>query len=479
MNYGYLLAIMTTQPNILIYVSDSLRSDHTSVKDYKRDTTPCLEALSQDGYQFREAYSQAIWTSPSSASILTGLYPETHGALSVADQIPDDLVRLPAVLKKAGYNTGLFSTVDQVSKMRNFHIGFDKTDEIFKENDPHETDTAKLSTERFIDWIDSSAEEDPFFGFVWSLGTHNPFFPKSGKFTDESTTISGTISELKNTKIDQSQDVIDLYDDVIHYSDQQFGKIIDYLKSIEKYDDTAIFFLGDHGELLCEHGRLEQVPNWLARAISTIAPSFSSRFRIVDRYGYVGHQAVVPYDELLNVPLVYKPPDSAGDGSNYSELVQTIDVVSTIVDLIPGVDLPVQGKSLLPLIKSGEVINEFTLSDSPTLNGNIRYRSIRTKDYKYIRTEMESISLSDFSTNPERTIFSALRQMAADNEILFECENENQNRINDYPGIVEDMTDLLDSMIQENQREGREFTHATSSVSDEARDRLEQLGYTE
>ncbi|GAB3673243.1 sulfatase [Halopiger thermotolerans] len=469
---------MTDRPNIVVYVSDSLRADHTSCFGYDRETTPHLDRVSEDGVRFSNAFSQAIWTSPSSASILTGLYPETHGALRVADRVPDDLPRLATKLGQQGYETGAFSTVDQVSRMRNFHPGFDVFDEIFDDHDPHDSDTAKLCTDRFVDWV-GSGFSDPFFGFIWSLGTHNPFFPRAGEFTDESVEIDGTVPELKGTTYDQAQTVIDLYDDVIRYSDRQFGRLVRHLKSIGEYENTALFFLGDHGELLSEHGRLEQIPDWLSATISTLFPGFASTFRIVDRYGYVGHQAVIPYEELLHVPLVFKPPESTRAGDECSELVQTIDVVGTIVDLVPDVELPVQGSSLLSLVESHSPINEYVYSDSPTLGGNVRYRSVRTEDYKYIKTDTEPVSVADVTSQPSRTVFSLLRQLASSQEVLFRVPDERTNVIEDEPQKATHLRSIMNDVIETNRTQSTEFVNETSDVSEAAKDRLEQLGYVD
>jgi len=468
---------MANQPNVLIYVSDSLRTDHVSCFGYERETTPNLDAFSEDAHRFRNAFSQAIWTSPSSASILTGLYPGAHGTLHVEDQIPDNLPRLPEKLNSLGYKTGAFSTVDQVSRMRNFQPGFDRFEEIFENHPPHDSNTAKLCTDRFTDWVGSGSDK-PFFGFVWSLGTHTPFFPRAGEFTDDDIPINGTVPELKRASQEQAQTVVDLYDDTIRYADKQFGRLIRHLKSVGEYEDTMIFFLGDHGELLSEHGRLEQIPNWIIKLIKATVPDFSSKFRIADQYGFVGHQAVLPYEELLNVPLLAKMPGQMDSVKTHRELVQTIDVVSTVVDMISGLDLPVQGESIRPIIEEGASTNEYVYSDSPTLGGNIRYRSLRSTDYKYIRTKTESISLSDLRSQPERTIFSFLRQLVSPQEVLFEVTDENRNMSSDLADLTQMMANQLDEIMAENET-WDEYTAEASTVSEPAQDRLEQLGYVD
>ena len=61
---------------------DTQRYDRMSCYGYRTLTTPHTDALASRGTLFEEAYSTSSWTWPATASILTGLVPEEHGALS-------------------------------------------------------------------------------------------------------------------------------------------------------------------------------------------------------------------------------------------------------------------------------------------------------------------------------------------------------------------------------------------------------------
>ena len=63
---------------ILISI-DTLRADHLGFYGYDRPTTPSLDALAQEGVIFDNASSTATGTLPAHASLLTGLYPNSHG----------------------------------------------------------------------------------------------------------------------------------------------------------------------------------------------------------------------------------------------------------------------------------------------------------------------------------------------------------------------------------------------------------------
>ena len=73
---------------VLLITLDTTRKDHLSLYGYERPTTPQLEELAADGLVFDRAVAVSNWTLPTHASILSGLYPRTHGAHWVAEEVP-------------------------------------------------------------------------------------------------------------------------------------------------------------------------------------------------------------------------------------------------------------------------------------------------------------------------------------------------------------------------------------------------------
>jgi arylsulfatase A-like enzyme len=103
--------------------------------------------------------------------------------------------------------------------------------------------------------------------------------------------------------------------------DHQFGLLLESLKEAGLYEDTAIFFFGDHGVYAGDYSLVEKQQN------------------------------VFP-DCLTNVSLVVKPPAQAGGASGVSEaLVELVDVPATVYALT-GIDPGYShfGRSLLSLL---------------------------------------------------------------------------------------------------------------------------------
>ena len=127
---------------------------YTAANDTPR-STPWRPTASR----YAHTFSQASWTRPSVATILTGLYPSSHGAVHKADILPDRVDTLAEVLSRGGYNTVGFANNVNVSPSFNFGQGFDEyrylaPDLFFHANEPAAQLTLynglRLVRERFL-----------------------------------------------------------------------------------------------------------------------------------------------------------------------------------------------------------------------------------------------------------------------------------------------------------------------------------------
>ena len=87
------------RPNIILVSIDTLRADHIHGYGYGRETSPALDRLMQRGTSFSAAISSAPWTLPSHVSLLTSLYPHSHGVISEPLALSESVVTLPVGLK--------------------------------------------------------------------------------------------------------------------------------------------------------------------------------------------------------------------------------------------------------------------------------------------------------------------------------------------------------------------------------------------
>ena len=67
--------------NLVVWVADALRVDHVGCYGAQQVSTPTIDELAAGGVRFDQAISAAPWTAPSTASMISGLYPHHHGYL--------------------------------------------------------------------------------------------------------------------------------------------------------------------------------------------------------------------------------------------------------------------------------------------------------------------------------------------------------------------------------------------------------------
>ena len=470
---------MQTRPHVILFVSDSLRADHLSCYGYERSTTPHIDRLAADGIRFDRAFAQAYKTVESSVSLLTGLYPPAHRARTTYDTIPEDAPCLPAALSAAGYRTAGFSSLIQLSERRGFDRGFDGFEELFRTRrvDDSVTDWAAVCTDRAIEWLDGhDSDERPFFLFVWSNGTHDPYAPRAGEFAaDPDHPIDGSLQSLRNAPPEDAERVRNLYDDTIRHADSEFGRLCDYLERTGLYDETAIVVTADHGELLSEHARLEHAYRPLAGALRRLAPGLSQSKTLFEPGAFVGHLGTLPYEELLHVPLIIKPPGDNDRGGSRAGLVESVDLAPTVAELC-GVDFDTQGESLCPLLEADRPFKEFVYSDTAISRGITQLRSVRSTEHKLVRTDWAPSRLRNREAlEATNTLLSVLQKTAAPSELLFELPDETRAVGAQQPAVRAALGDELDEWLADSESLSLESTG--SELDEETVRQLRELGY--
>jgi hypothetical protein len=169
------------RPSVILIVIDTLRADAVSTHGVVAGTTPTLDRLARDGVRYARAYAPAPWTTPSHASLFSGLRVDEHGVgLDGAHVVPDSIQMLAEDFSEAGYLTAGFSENNFISEMFGFEQGFDEFESIdfsallaairLGESPPF----PGLS-ERIRDWNKLRDRSLPFFLFINILDAHDPY----------------------------------------------------------------------------------------------------------------------------------------------------------------------------------------------------------------------------------------------------------------------------------------------------------------
>ncbi len=359
----YKTFLITDRPNIILISIDTLRQDHVGVYGYERNTTPVLDKIASEGVVFKNSYSTAPWTLPSHMSMFTGLPPSAHKVDIDNRILGKDVALFTEVLSEKGYRTGGFFSALYLKPVYGFSRGFDKyINQIKKHSDE--------ITEKGINWIGLN-KNDNFFIFLHYFDVHWPYRPPEDIAPKFGVDVSikkwfkfGKLSYLRNfsdPNIKMSKDVrkkmINLYDGEIFRVDRSIGRLIEYLKKEEIYDNTIIIITSDHGEEFKEH----------------------------DSFGHF-HQL---YSELINVPLIIRFPEKFPENQYINSPVSSIDIASTILHLV-SVKVPAQfkkhGKNLLDLTERNGDVNKSNRREiiSETKKGGTHHFAFLKNGYKYI-----------------------------------------------------------------------------------------------
>ena len=337
------------QPNVLVFLVDTLRKDHLGCYGYDRQTSPNIDALAEDGIRFDTHMPQSTWTRPSVASLFTSLYPSFHGAEDWTDKMREDVPTLGAALAAAGYESHALFTNPNVLPVWGMGDEFTRVTHIDYQAGA-EVDDARV-VNAAISTIQNTAGR-PWFIYAHTMAPHDPYEPPAPYDTKFARVQHvGTEEEISRQK------TIEQYDGEIGYVDEQFGRLVAELKRLGQYDNTLIVLLSDHGEEFWEHG------------------------------GEIHGTSL--YEELLGVPLIVKLPGNESAGKTRAALVQTIDIAPTILELVGAAAEPrFQGASFTDII--GDPMLDTRIGFASLVHNALSMRAAREGGLKFVHDNVKS-----------------------------------------------------------------------------------------
>ena len=336
--------------HVVFVLIDTCRADKLGMYRSDRQTTPFLSKLAEDAVVFERCRSQAPWTKPSMAALLTSRYPSELGITDLLQQLPDKWTLFPEVLAAAGWHTAGWSTNPLMGeRLSNYAQGFEEFVESFDINrgDPirFASGAAAKVTERVVPWLETAPADRPTFLYVHVVDPHEEYEPAPEHlevFADPTQQeayreawqallrtrpplpgLHVTQWNFDQAKVDSAWFIehgLDLYDADLRACDAALEEL--YGAVTEAWGDDVLFVLtSDHGEEFFEHG------------------GTSHGFSL--------------YDELLHVPLMIRWP-ARFEGRRVNADVRSIDIFPTLCELL-GVEAPrgLRGRSLVPLLEGG------------------------------------------------------------------------------------------------------------------------------
>ncbi len=363
---------------VMLITIDTTRADHLSGYGYELPTSPVLDGIARRGVRFENAYCTMPTTDPSHVSMLTGLYPRTHGVRMNGWKMHDDQVdTLAAWFSRRGYDTAAVTARAHLSPDDLGLKGFDFSDVPGPPKYERVFGDVLAPVGR---WLEKRAGRR-WFMWVHLWEPHAPYRPAplyrkrfAQKFIESNKPRAQRRYSEPPTYVrkrlipdDIVRASVGLYDGDIATADSALARLVG-LARLHAPDGSEPMFIiaSDHGESLAE--------------------------RQAEKGIGFGHGALL-YDEVVKVPWVVTWEGEIGPAV-ISTPVSLLDMPGTITGFLDGGrPLLGQGRSLAAALSSGEepvsepVIIERRVYKKPPLR-SLRQGQLAIVDHpwKLIRT---------------------------------------------------------------------------------------------
>jgi len=478
-------------PHIILISIDTLRHDHLGFAGHESQGTsasPFIDQLARKGVVFTHAVSSSSWTLPGHYSLLTGLPSELHEM--VDDRIPysSQIQTLAEDLRKKGYATGGFYSGPYLHDFFGFHRGFDtyescmsgetlydrfnvnrqklsreqKLQEAYMmEKKSHEDVTSNTVTDKAL-YFARKNREKPMFVFLHYFDVHNDYIPPEpfrSRFSQPG--YNGWVNgrhvvrdarihkDMKKEDLDQLRS---LYDGEIAWVDFQLQRFFKMLKKEDPkiMDRTIVIVTSDHGEEFFEHDNL-------------------------------GHRFNV-YGETLRIPLLFRIPGDALQGTRVDDPVRIYDIYPTLLDLA-GFAPPknVFGRSLTPLMSGTPLAPEPILSELTYIPDGQQDHYLKHFAYQY--RNLKLIGLQKRAWSDQNPIDFTGKMLEESYELydLNKDPSERENLFLSQPKLAEGLLSGYGEEIGRLQQRHRELykdeNRSATQVPENLKEKIEQSGY--
>ena len=261
---------MNSLPNILLILADDHGYGDISAHNGPFIQTPNIDRIAAGGVRLTQFYANSSVCSPSSASLMTGRYPDRVGVPGVIRTHPEnnwgyfrqDAVTLPSILKQRGYQTSLIGKWHLGLEPENhpcrrgfdhFH-GFlgDMMDDYYTHlrhghnymrEDDVEIDPRGHATDLFTEWAAETIRghahsSNPFFLYLAYNAPHTPIQPP-----DE------WIRRVREREPDAKPERVK-YVALVEQMDEGIGRVLDTLANTGQLSNTLVIYTSDNGGAL-------------------------------------------------------------------------------------------------------------------------------------------------------------------------------------------------------------------------------------
>ncbi len=341
------------KPNIVWILAEDFSPD-LGCYGNKTVTTPRLDQMAAEGVRFHHAFTTAPVCSASRSAFATGMYQTTIGAHNHRShrndgyQLPQGVDTISRHLRRAGYHT-----INLREEFSPGARGAGKDDFNFNVSQPWDSNSMK-----------DRPKDKPLYLQVNFSATHKgPAYVQARKemkpLPQDSLSLPPYWPDHPVVRNEYANHL-----ECANLLDRQVGQLFDYLRAEKLLDNTAVFFMGDHGQCLIRGKQ------WL-------------------------------YDAGLRVPLIAWYPEVWKAGEVRNDLALSIDMTATTALLgKASPERPFQGQDLFGRAQQQRDI-VFGARDRCDMTVD-RIRSARDHRFKLIRNFMPERPYTQYNEYIER-----------------------------------------------------------------------------
>ena len=316
---------------VLLVILDAAGANHFGCYGYARRTTPEIDRIAAEGVVYERAYTPAVFTRSSMASMWTSQYPDQHRVGVDEDVgISGERPTLAELLSAGGVHAAGFIG-NPVARGFNLDRGFDEFHSVYTQKVNLGEVTHAEAFRKVLPGFFQGRGAGRLFAYVHYLEPHFPYDPPPPFNTMFGADAPLSIDQRRqhewfwavnegrvHATREQIEHLVRLYDGGLAYVDREVGFLRQTLEQAGLWDRMLVILTADHGEGLREHG-------------------------------WIGHMKQV-HEEAAHVPLIVHHPTGKGPRrSRVKEVVSLLDLAPTIADAL-GVKIPpgtFVGRSLL------------------------------------------------------------------------------------------------------------------------------------
>ncbi|MEQ1893600.1 MAG: sulfatase [Planctomycetota bacterium] len=259
----------TPRPDIVLVLVDTLRADMLAAYGGDPALAPRLNEFAARTRLFAHARSNAAWTLPSIATLLTGVYPGRHGATDEDLSLPPEQATVVEALARAGYRTGAITDANFVSPMHGLDQGFEWFAEHYPPDWEHWEERARGTwnlAQTLAEAREFLAADDgrPTFLFLHTYRVHEPYRlgaeedPRANRaLLARAAALAGTPEpEVERGRAIMMPFMPELraqYEDGVRDLDQKLGAFLAELEAEDWFAHGNLVLTSDHGEALGEN----------------------------------------------------------------------------------------------------------------------------------------------------------------------------------------------------------------------------------